>query len=277
MDYKSENRENIAIGDEFFITYYSRHRNDVWDGPFPVTKVTATQFVLGGKRFMRSTGYEVGDGNYARVNANRATPEFIEHVNAMRIKEAAEKMAKKAEQMTAEMKCRTRYGAADIFDDDVQALLGKLRFKAEVGRRQMKELIKVASEASPKKGWNLKRELDWNIVEKYQNGILFFENARELHQRLVDLYNEFEEGRTIRYKLGDLSVDYVKGEMPSVQAVHVLKSAVKVARRKAETEFFGHRYDDKDAKQQAEWVRVLRDIDDMEHDYPSIRAIKEEV
>ena len=271
--YIPEPRRSMKLGDEYFITNYSRHAGETWTGPFKVTRMTETQFVVGARRFMKTTGYEVGSGGW-RVKAELSTPEFVQNVAEVRANDATARDTKEAEATVAEMKLRIRYKARDIFNDDVQQLLGKIRQRAEYGRGRMKSFIKTASEATVKKGWNLSRELDWDGAKKYQNGILFFENARELHHRLVKLYHAFEDGDTIRHRDGESTIDWSNNQT-GPQVIDILKAAINVERRKQETEFFGHRYDDDDSEHWAEWIAVLRDIDNTENDYPSIRVLED--
>ena len=274
--YIPDEYQDISKGDEFYVENYSRHARVPFSGPYKVTRVTATQFCLNGQRYMRTTGYEVGRGGYGGGCAKPATPEYTANVNEVLATHKAEEDLKRAKLDAEELERRERYGAFGIDDDDVQKLLGQIRTQIEFARKEMKSFLKMAGKASCNKPHELNREINnWGAGEKFARAVYFRDMGTDLHESLVKLYNAFYRGHKIKYRLGDLEVLYYNGDSVT-EAVDVLRAAVKVARRKAETEYFNHQYDDDDQEMRAEWINVLRSVDRMDCDYPSIRAIVEE-
>jgi len=253
VDYKE-----IEVGDEFMLVNCHRWRDTTYHGPYPCTKVTKTQFTVTppegkGANFMRSYGRQVGHsgGPYAKP----ASPELLEE-QATAIKAAADK---KTEETTVaaihERKMRERYGAQHIDCEESQKVLSQVRQTAEVGRSMVKGFFKDIKKTSWKEPYNIMRESE-RFEETLKCGLILKDRAEELHERMCEVYEAWENGKAITVRSDyDSRVTYQADDIP---AVALMRAVVNSTRRRLETEFFSFRYDAREAEWEATFIKRSR-------------------
>lgn len=266
--------EDISVGDEFMLVHCHRWRDTTYNGPYPVTKVLKTQFKLddgkGGVNFMRSYGRQVGYSS-SSTYAKPATDELLLQRDEA-VKAAAEKKSEEqSEAAKHERKMRERYGAQHIEDEDSQKLLAEVRLIAETGRSMVKGFFKDIDSASWKEPYNVMRESE-RFEKTLKLGLILKDRAEDLHEKMCEIYEAAERGRTIEVTDRYLTVKHNPEEVPRVG---LMKAVISTTRRRLETEFFSHRYDDgEEAEWEATFIKRVRDIEDIDHDWPAVRVAK---
>lgn len=274
--YVGNDYEEIAEGDEFMVIHCTRFRGRINQGPFPVIRVSKTQFTLQQgeetQNYMRSYGNPVGQP-HGGTSAKPATAERIKDCAEWDAQQVAEKQAETDKADRYEQKLRERYGAQHIDCADTQKLLGQVRSIAEEGRGHVKQFLKIAKKASQEEPYGLMRALDNWDRSRFERGLIYRDRATDLHEEMCELYEAHDRGN-VNFKVrdGNMSVTHKPTEVP---AHSIVRAALNVARRKLETEFFGHRYDDDNSEYEAEFIAELRKVEDLDHDYPSISTTRE--
>lgn len=259
--------EDVKEGDQILIvTYRNFGRGTIYQGPFPVTKVTKTQFTVNGQRFTKSWGKPHGY-QYSNSTARYATEEALAEKAEAEAKHAKEQRAKERDANAKERALREKYGASHIDDEEVQKILGKVRFIAEIGAGVLEEFKTLTRNFDSAKPWRVVREIsDDRLTDKLQWAVIFQDCASDLHESLVKLYDARQRGAGLTFS----------GVPHASEITEVLKAQINVARRREETEFFGHRYDDDNAEAWARYIKRLRDIDGVDCDYPVVTIAKED-
>ena len=267
-----EEREKIEVGQKLYFYHYTRYgRDGQYTGPHEVTKVTKTQFIVGGKRFTKRRGTEVGRGYSSSISLTLVTPESTKAVNDHLRKIESEKRAAENKASEYEQEMRKKYRAELVTDEDIhETFLKPLRLLAEIGEKSMSELLESFN------GVTIKDENFWRVSDaieretrhgSFEYGRDIRDRAIGLHQQLVEMTLEFETGT--RYTIGDEEVTDLQA-LVTAKVRRVLNEQIR--------RFFGYTFSSNTdiSKADQRFITTLREmLGENEHE-PQIKKIKEE-
>lgn len=186
---------DLKVGDEMIVEYRTRFNDS--HQRVKVEKLTETSFWAGGHRYTRSWGRRHGDQNYRCVPFTQERWNDLENHRKAKEREAAKKNSE-AEQR--EIDSRIEFGCDHIKDEEAQKILRELRNRVYSSQAYIQRVVETCGQTTVEKPWPLYHQMRDGDHERYITAVQQYDMCRELHHRLVETADAFEQGQSFDLK-----------------------------------------------------------------------------